>query len=349
MAEAPASEAANSPPEELTVGGLIARSIGTSVAQMKEHEAGLRAGVDPDHVRKTRVAVRRLRSNLRTFEEFLDAESAKPVLDELGALAAELGGVRDREVLAGRIRDAAKILPEPDRRLIEDLLRVLEEEIRSARLSAVAYLDSERFSSLFADLEALVQAPPVNAAAAIRAAAVAGSLVAGPWEKLRKGVRGLRRNPTDTQLHRIRILAKRTRYAAMAVEPAVEAAHAFAAAAADLQTVLGDHQDAVTTEAWLAAAPTSGRQAFVAGQLAGLERAVAVEMRSRWREAWKALSEPGLRAWMDHTRGVGRAEASRARPAGGTSPLDQDAWPETSSWRAKMSSSTRSTLRPSKR
>jgi CHAD domain-containing protein len=298
MAEQADKEASEEQPEALTISGLIARSIGSSVAQMKEHEAGLRAGEDPDHVRKTRVAVRRLRSNLRTFEEFLDSERTKPVVEELGALAGELGGVRDREVLAARIRGDAKVLPEHDRRLVEELLQVLEEEIRVARVSAVAYLDSERFTMLFADLETLASAPPVNAAASVRAAAVAGPLVAGPWDKLRKGVRGLRRNPADAQLHRIRILAKRARYAAQAVEPAVEDAHPFAAAAAELQTILGDHQDAVTTEAWLAAAPTSGRQAFVAGQLAGLERAAAMEMRGRWQEAWKALDEPALREWM---------------------------------------------------
>ena len=65
--------------------------------------------------------------------------------------------------------------------------------------------------------------------------------------------------------------------------------------------ILGDHQDAVTTEAWLAAAPTTGRTAFVAGQLAGLERAVAMEMRGRWQDAWKALAEPALREWMGPT------------------------------------------------
>src|ERR1700724_2188595 len=149
MAEEAVAEAPAAPPQEVTMGGLVARSIGAQVASMKEHEAGLRAGQDPDHVRKTRVAVRRLRSNLRTFEEFLEAEKTKPILEELGVLASELGGVRDREVLAGRIRAGAKVLPEADRRLVEELLQVLEEEIRVPRVSAVAYLDSERFTKLF--------------------------------------------------------------------------------------------------------------------------------------------------------------------------------------------------------
>ncbi|MDQ6917791.1 MAG: CHAD domain-containing protein, partial [Candidatus Dormibacteraeota bacterium] len=189
MAEQAAGEARPAPAEELTMGGLITRSIGTSVAAMKEHEAGLREGVDPDHVRKTRVAVRRLRSNLRTFQEFLRAERTGPLLGELGAFAAELGGVRDREVLAARIRADGRAFPAADRKLVEELLQVLEEEIRVARLSAIAYLDSGRFTMLSGDLEALARDPPLTEAAAMPAAAIAGQLAAGPWDKLRKGVR----------------------------------------------------------------------------------------------------------------------------------------------------------------
>jgi len=301
MAEEAGPEEPVQPAETSDAGRLVTHAIGLSVASMKEHQEGLRAGEDPDHVRKTRVALRRLRSNLRTFGEFLDPERTEPVVEELGALAAELGGVRDREVLAGRIRAGAKLLPEADREPVGELTRVLEEEIRTARVSAVAYLDSERFTKLFADLEALAGDPPLTEAAGKPAAEVAGPLAAGPWEKLRKGVRALPRDPPDAQLHRIRILAKRARYAAQAVEPAVgEPAHAYAAAAAELQTILGEHQDAVTTEAWLAAA-AQGQAAFVAGRLAGLERAKAIEMRGRWREAWKTLSAPELRAWMEPT------------------------------------------------
>ena len=283
------------------VGSLVAHAIRISVGSMREHQEGLRAGEDPDHVRKTRVALRRLRSNLRTFGEFLDGDRTEPVVEELGALAAELGGVRDREVLAGRIRAGAKALPEADQDPVGELTRVLEEEIRVARVSALAYLDSERFTSLFAGLESLAAEPPLTEAAGKLAAEVSGPLAAGPWEKLRKGVRSLSHDPPDAQLHRIRILAKRARYAAQAVEPAVgEPARAYAAAAGELQTILGEHQDAITTEAWLATA-AKGSSAFVAGRLAGLERARAIEMRGRWREAWKTLSARELRAWMEPT------------------------------------------------
>ena len=124
-------------------------------------------------------------------------------------------------------------------------------------------------------------------------------LAAGPWRRLRSAVRQLPENPTDPELHRIRILAKRARYAAEAVAViAGPSASAFARAAAKLQTVLGEHQDSVTAQAWLRAARVSGRRAFAAGELIAMEHLAAAEARSRWPKAWKALNRKSLRSWM---------------------------------------------------
>ena len=58
-------------------------------------------------------------------------------------------------------------------------------------------------------------------------------LATGPWKRLRSAIRQLPDHATDPELHRIRILAKRARYAAEAVAPvAGVAAAAFAKAAA---------------------------------------------------------------------------------------------------------------------
>jgi hypothetical protein len=75
-------------------------------------------------------------------------------------------------------------------------------------------------------------------------------------------------------------------------------AGAFAKAAARLQTVLGEHQDSVTAQAWLRAAKVSGRRAFVAGELIALEGIAAREARAKWPKAWKSLDRKKLRDWM---------------------------------------------------
>jgi CHAD domain-containing protein len=291
---------AEEPPGATTVGDLVTASIAASVAAMKEHQEGLRAGHDPDHVRKTRVALRRLRSNLRTFADFLDGDALGPLVEELSVLAGELGGLRDREVLAARLEADARRLPAAERDAAEEIVGGLREEIAVARKSLLEFLDSERWPSLLSRLEALAALPPLRDNASEPAVGVVGELAWEPFARLRKAARRLGKNPADAQLHRVRILAKRSRYAAQAVEAvAGEPAHDFAAAAADLQTVLGEHQDAVTAEAWLGSRELSGRAAYVAGRLAGLERAAALEAREKWRPAWKAVDEPALRAWMD--------------------------------------------------
>jgi CHAD domain-containing protein len=283
-----------------TVGDLVSASVGAQVAAMREHEAGLRAGHDPDHVRKTRVALRRLRSNLRTFAEFVDEDSLGPLVDDLAALAGELGGLRDREVLLARLEAGAKRLPQDEQSLAGLITGRLKEEIRAARTSLLEFMDSERWSRLLERLEAVATLPPLKPTATAPAAEVAGRLAHDPFEKLRKAVRRLPKNPADAELHRIRILAKRSRYAAQAVEPAAgPRAHDFAAAAANLQTILGEHQDAVTTESWLGSLELAGAPAYVAGRLAGLERAAALEARGRWKEAWIVLDKEELHSWME--------------------------------------------------
>jgi CHAD domain-containing protein len=127
------------------------------------------------------------------------------------------------------------------------------------------------------------------------------ALVAKPWKKLRKEVRGAGDDPADHELHQIRIRAKRARYAAEAVEPVIgEPAGAFADAVADIQSELGDHQDAVVGEAWLREAAGAGRRpaVLVAGMLIAAERASAASTRDGWRQVWDAASRRKLRAWL---------------------------------------------------
>lgn len=299
MAEEPSPPPPELPPQT-SIGALIGHTIGIAVHAMREHEEGVREGADPDHVRKTRVAVRRLRSNLRTFGGFLRGEAVDPLIEELGVLGTELGRVRDREVLQARLRALAKVLPETDRKLAVELVERLEAEISAAREEAVKYLDSERYPDLLEKLGGIASEPPLAGESDRPAIEVAAELAREPWLRLRRGVRKLKKNPEDDELHRARILAKRSRYAATAFAPVVGSRAAdFARAAAGLQDILGEHQDAVTAETWLAATPLEGRAAFVAGQLAGLERAAAVEARGKWKQAWEELDREELRTWME--------------------------------------------------
>jgi CHAD domain-containing protein len=126
-------------------------------------------------------------------------------------------------------------------------------------------------------------------------------LVRGPWGKLRKEVRSLPDEAPDEALHEVRIRAKRARYAAEAVAPFVGPASKHAHRIADLQDVLGEHQDAVVAEAWLREAAAkedlSAAEAFAAGWLAAERRAWAEDHRDQWARAWKRARQRA--GWLD--------------------------------------------------
>jgi CHAD domain-containing protein len=286
-------------PADPTGADLVRSAFSSGAAQILKHDLGIRLGGDPEDVHQARVATRRLRSNLRTFEPLLQEEWAKSLRDELGWLADQLGSVRDAEVMRDRLRDEAERLPPEDRRPADALLGTLQSALEKARRQLLATLGEQRYLDLLERLLEAAEKPAVTEEAALPAREVLPGQVRKPWRKLRSAARALRADSPDEDLHHVRILAKRARYAAEATAAAVGAeAERFAKAAAGLQTVLGDHQDAVVAQDWLRANAGSGRRAFVAGQLFGGEAARAQASRAGWPKAWRRLNQKKLRAWL---------------------------------------------------
>ena len=281
---------------------VIRTVLSESVAAILRNDPIVRLGTDPEAVHQERVATRKLRSHLRTFGPLLELEWTEPLRAELGWLGMALGSVRDREVLLERLRERAKSLPASDARSAASLLHILEIEIESLRKKLDADLESTRYIELLEQLVAAAQSPACTLDADQAASAVLPPLATGPWRRLRGAVRQLPEQPTDPELHRIRILAKRARYAAETVAPVLgSGATAFAKAAAKLQTILGEHQDSVTAQAWLRSARVTGRRAFVAGQLIAMEHLAAQKARKDWPKVWAALDRKALRKWMPRT------------------------------------------------
>ncbi len=278
---------------------VIRSVLAQSVAHLLRHDPTVRTGGDPEAVHQARVAIRTLRSNLRTFGPLLDPEWTEPLRTELGWLGLALGALRDREVLLDRLRARATSLPTGDQRAAASLLSILDKEIDELRRKLIVDLDSARYVDLIERLVEAALAPVTLLDADLPAHAVLPKLAAAPWRRLRSAVRQLPENATDPELHRIRILAKRARYAAEAVQAvAGPAAANFAKAAARLQTVLGEHQDSVTAQAWLRGARATGRRAFAAGELIAMEHLAAGDARAKWLKVWSALDRKALRAWM---------------------------------------------------
>ncbi len=152
---------------------------------------------------------------------------------------------------------------------------------------------SDRYAALLERLVDAANAPALLPEADAPATEVLPALVQKPWKKLRRDVRALDDDPPDHALHQVRIRAKRARYAAEAVAPALgQQARRFGKAVAKLQDVLGDHQDAVVAASWLrdvAKSTTSQEEVFVAGVLTGMIRAIEHDTRDAWPAAWKRV------------------------------------------------------------
>ena len=283
-------------------GEVVRRAMAISVDRLIRHDPVVRLDTDPEGVHQARVATRRLRSDLRTFEPLLDASWVAEMRDELRWLGEVLGGARDTDVLLERLRSRAAALPVSDRPGGAVVIGALELADKEAHLTVLEALRSDRYASLLESLVVAANEPPIGSSAADAASDVLPGLVHGPFRSLTKAVRRAGAEAADEDLHRIRIHAKRARYAAEAVAPAVgRDAERFAEVAEELQRVLGEHQDAVVAQRWLRGWVARGATpdaAFAAGSIAGLECADAEATRAGWRRVWRRLDDPKLRRWM---------------------------------------------------
>ncbi len=279
---------------------VLRAAIARSTARLLAHDPGVRRGGDDEDVHQARVATRRMRSDLRTFRRVLDPAWDESLRAELKWLGAMLGEVRDADVLLARLEGRVGALVGRDRAAGERVLDILRAKRSGAREELLEAMRSERYFALIERLLLASRAVPASPEGDDFDLDVS-DLAVKPWKKLRDAVHELGDDPPDPELHQVRIRAKRARYAAEAVVPAVgKGPKRFAKAVAELQEVLGEHQDAVVAGEWLRehAPPHDGEAAFVAGELAVVEAAAAQASREAWPAAWKGARRKALRRWM---------------------------------------------------
>lgn len=267
-------------PDRLTAGELLVSALREHAGDMLARDPLVRlADHDDDSVHKMRVAVRRMRSLLRTHRRLVDRARGTGLDWELRWLAGELGRVRDLEVLAARLDREWADLPGTGRRpaLLDDVAA----EERAARAGLRETLLGRRYFDLLDALDAFLAAPPLTDRAGRPAGAETRAIVARAYRKAARRLADAERRPEgrgrDAALHSARKAAKRARYTAEAATglpgPAAKKA---GRRAKRLQKVLGDHQDAVLAAERIAAAArrpgTPAEDAFVLGRLAEVER-----------------------------------------------------------------------------
>ncbi len=292
-----------------SVGSAVQAHLAEQVAELVTRDPQTRRD-QPDALHKMRVATRRLRSALATFRPLLEHERTDPLREELRWLAGVLGAARDAEVMHARLRRL--VAAEPDDLVlgkVRDRIDVLmTARHRAAHDTVLEALDGERYLRLLDALDQLVADPPFRPSAGEDAATALPHLVRRTWRRLDRTMSAAERSPRGPEqekwLHEVRKEAKRTRYAAEAVQPVVgRPARRYAAAVAELQETLGDFQDGVVTRQVLrelgARGHRAGENGFTFGRLHASEQAKADAAVDRWPQARAAVSRRRLRRWFE--------------------------------------------------
>lgn len=267
----------------------------------------------PDAVHQMRVATRRLRSTLRSFDEVVAGDRAAWVAGELKWLSDLLGRARDAEVLAAHLQrhqdrtDIALLLGPVQARIQAYLAR----SRATAQADVSAALRSGRYTALLAELDRLLAEPPLGPAAGQPASEAIPFAVRHSYRTTSRRMRRASRQPAgpgrDMALHQARKAAKRTRYAAEAALPVSgAAARRLARRVKKVQSVLGDHQDTVVARALERrlgiAAYQAGENAFSYGLFYERDVCDARLLDSRAASAWRRASQRRLRHWLTVSR-----------------------------------------------
>jgi CHAD domain-containing protein len=259
--------------------------LGALLGELLRNDPLVRVTDDDDAVHDMRVAVRRLRSLLRTARPLLDRTWAETLRAELDWLAARLGAVRDLDVLIEHFETTAADLNGGDAALTSVLLRPLVSERERSRRRLRSCLEKARYYELLDSLERAAAVMPARGEdMTLR------KLVRKEGKKLRRRASGFP-DLNDGGLHRMRIQGKRARYAAELAAPSEgKPARRLVEASRDLQDVLGEHQDAVVAVRQLrelARVADRTDTALVAGRLIELEEARKRTARRDAVGAWK--------------------------------------------------------------
>ena len=282
--------------------------LADQVSVLQEHDAGLRG----DTVHQLRIAARRLRSALASYEPVFEPGAVDPLREELRWLGQSLGAARDFEVLRRHLD--AMVDDELDhpagpaaQTLRQRISGDLEDAHRIGHQAAMEAVASERYGHLLRSLAAVVESPALRPAASRRARTVLPTILQRDARRVTQAAKAAHRadpGPArDLALHEVRKKVKRLRYSAESATPVLgKRAKTLAARAKTLQEALGAHQDTVASRAWLQAlaerADGDVAIAFSAGRLHAREEQRARSAERDYAKALRALPRKRVDKWL---------------------------------------------------
>jgi CHAD domain-containing protein len=295
-------------PIALARGASLEATLRTVLGECMRHLAANQPAVearDAEGVHQMRVGARRLRSALRLFDAWLPPRVAHSLSEELRWLAGELGRARDLDVFLGETLEPI-LAGRPEDAGLAAWRDAAESARREAYVAVRAALASRRYALLLLRLGRFVEGTPLRRAGRtpplrVRAQPEARRLLqrlAGRMNDLGGRIDRL----SSRDLHRLRIRAKRLRYASELLGPLFggKAPTRSARRLADLQDSLGHLNDLANAEALMgqlrervaaAASPDVARaEGFVLGYATRSAAAGRAELAHAWQRV--ARSEP---------------------------------------------------------
>jgi CHAD domain-containing protein len=290
------------------VGCAVASALHAGLSRIVSREANAKS-CDPEGVHRLRVATRRLRSELRALEGWVEQQWRERVGQELKWLAGILGAVRDLDVLITRLR---KALREDERAgdKLESLAPLFEDlQLRRARAASTLTdgLRSDRYRRLLAHLARTAQIPVTKQSATEPCRSALPLVAITAWRRLAKAARRLRPETPVEEFHEVRKRTKRARYTAEFVTHFLDRdvgrrAARFIRSTTQLQELLGEHQDSVVAaaevERGLAEHRTDPGFTQAAEQLLETQRVAAQVARTAFFKIWSELDRKKRRRWL---------------------------------------------------
>lgn len=280
---------------------LFQSALAHCLAQLDANLQPVLADRDLEGVHQLRVALRRLRSVFDIFGPLLDPAVAEPLVEEIRWLNGLLGRKRDIDVFRHEtLAPLEKAML--DHAALQHLDIVMRERGAAAQQALARALGTPRFAQLRLRLAWLAEAPAkillegLEQEARSRAEGPAAEFAARVLKKRRRKLRELGERSATLEieeLHRLRIRAKKLRYAIEFFRPlhGRRATKMMALAVARLQDCLGALNDAaVGTQliGGLIGAPEEDTAAAaITGWFAGREQAQLAQLG----QAWAAFEE----------------------------------------------------------
>lgn len=217
-------------------------------SEILEFRAAVLDSKNIEAVHDMRVAARRLRSALRDFALLMRKKPLKKIKKDLKIIADRLGAARDADVaihalgkLRTKVKDAA--IKKEIGKLIEERRKAREE----AQIDLAEMLAANRIEDLRTRFnEAIAKAAhPKKSAEFVSFSEAGRGIIGTSLDEFGKLSRNIYQPLNDAPLHKLRIAAKRLRYATE-LFAACRGEHftAFADEIADMQSFLGEVHDA---------------------------------------------------------------------------------------------------------